>query len=90
MEKTVKYTPGEWASYKSQVSNRYLVLADDDLIIAADITNKDDADLLAAAHDMFKALVLCLPIMHADTSAKGKADYSVVRAAIAKAEGEVI
>lgn len=35
-----------------------------------------------------EALELCVPVMHADTSPQGKATYSVIRAALAKAGGE--
>lgn len=36
--------------------------------------------------DLVTALKFCATLMHADTSAKGKADYSVVRAALDKVE----
>lgn len=42
--------------------------------------------LLIIAHDeLLAALRLITPVLHADTSAKGKADYSVVRDAITNA-----
>ncbi len=46
-----------------------------------------NARLIAAAPDMLAALEFIVPILHADTSTKGKMDYSVIRAAIAKATG---
>lgn len=41
-----------------------------------------EAQLIA---DLLRALKICAPYMHAQTDAKGKADYSVVRDAIDKA-----
>lgn len=44
-----------------------------------------EARLMQAAPSLLAALMLCVNKMHADTSAKGKADYSVVVNAIDKA-----
>jgi hypothetical protein len=56
--------------------------------VIATARNQDDVLLIAAAPDLLTALEFVAKLMHADTSAKGKADYSVVRTAIAAARGE--
>ena len=58
-----KHTAGEWSVHKSQTSRTYLVLADDDLIVAADISCKADADMLAATQGLLASCVAMMKYM---------------------------
>ncbi len=94
MTNTARHTPGTWSVHKSQTSNAYLVLADDDLIVAADITNKSDADLLAASKEIYEDLRFFAEIGigsnpdYLPTIRLPREEILKARAAIIKAQGE--
>jgi hypothetical protein len=81
-----KHTPGPWvATYypddHAMIDGVIYVSAGDACVSHA------NARLIAAAPDLLEALEFVAKLMHSDTTAKGKADYSVVRDAINKAKG---
>jgi hypothetical protein len=82
------HTPGPWFLRLSLHNVTGATITTQSGSVIATARNQDDARLIAAAPDLLTALEFVAKLMHSDTTTKGKADYSVVRDAIAAARGE--
>ncbi len=91
---TSKHTPGPWVYDMRDDGSMEVHNVDYSMFIAKrhKMNDRDEAvanaRLIAAAPDLLAALEFVAKLMHADVTPKGKADYSVVRDAIAAARGE--
>jgi hypothetical protein len=99
-----KFTQGSWipagpsfGEHKMRFASSVVLDRDDDEypddICAMPLPYYDEeqeanANLIAAAPDLYRALELALPHMHKLTYPEAKADYSDMRYALQKARGE--
>jgi len=89
MKNTQKHTPGPWSVATYGCSPDFFAIKIGSFSLATKIPNEQDARLIAAAPDLLVALKQCVPLIvaHANYSGEGVGTLQVVRAAIAKTEG---
>lgn len=81
-----KWTPGPWAA--ENYGYVWEVYAHNCSCVAEEIDGEADARLIAAAPDLYEALVVMLRVCPEELRGMKLAEYQVAHSALAKAEGK--